>query len=240
MKTASVIAIALLVAGCATATTPPPPGTQTFVGEVRNWNAKDNTVTLYQPGSLRLVTVKVTPDQLVGLDLNRTVRVQGVPVEPADLNVVVPTGPMTPVVRGTAEMVEMQGTVTLVDPAGRLLINTDRGPLRIIAAAGADQRFQPSSPVIVRMSVQPVDLVPASATGGVAVVPSPMPVSDSASPTSEPGDHAVSTGRVLSINPPNLLVVEAPGGSVQVVVQNTARYAVGQFVQVRTTARATP
>jgi len=46
MKTATAIAIALFLAGCATATTPPPPGAQTFAGEVRNWNAKDNTVTL--------------------------------------------------------------------------------------------------------------------------------------------------------------------------------------------------
>src|SRR5215475_3556801 len=109
MKTAAAIAIALFLAGCATATTPPPSGAQTYVGEVRNWNAKDNTVTLYQPGSTRLVQVKVTPDQLVGLDLNRTVRVQGVQVEPADMHVLVPAGPMTPVPRGPAEMLELHG-----------------------------------------------------------------------------------------------------------------------------------
>jgi len=235
MKTATAIAIALVLAGCATATTPPPPSAQTFTGEVRNWNTKDNTVTLFQ-GSPNLVTVKVTPDQLVGLDLNRPARVTGVRVEPADLYVLVPGGPMTMVPKGTAEMVELRGTVTSVDPAGRLVINTDRGPMRILTAAGADQRFQASSPVLVRVSVQPVDLVAAPASGAVAV-PTPMPVSDSASPTSEPGDHAVSTGRVLSVNPPSLLVVEVPRGSVQVVVQNAARYTVGQFVQVRTTAR---
>jgi hypothetical protein len=239
MKTRTALAIAFLLAGCATASAPLPPGAQTYVGEVRNWNAKDRTVTLYQPGSTSLVTVKTTPDQLVGLELNRTARVQGVRVEPADLLVLVPTGPMTPVPKGAAEMLEVQGTVTSVDPAGRMVVNTDRGPVRILTAAGADQRFTASSPVIVRMSVQQVDLVPAS-TAGAAAVPTPMPVSASASPSSEPGDHAVSTGRVLSVNPPSLLVVEAPSGSVQVVVANAARYTVGQFVQVRTTARATP
>jgi hypothetical protein len=239
MKTATVLAIALVLAGCATATPPPPPGAQTFVGEVRNWNAKDNTVTLYQPTSPSLVQVKVTPDQLVGLELNRPARVQGVRVEQGELRVLVPTGPMTPVPKGAAEMLQLQGTVTSVDPAGRLGINTDRGPIRILTAAAADQRFQLSSPVMVRVSVQPVDLVPAPASGAAAV-PTPMPVSDSASPSSEPGDHAVSTGRVLSVNPPSLLVVEAPSGSVQVAVPNAARYTVGQFVQVRTTARATP
>jgi hypothetical protein len=239
MKTGAAFAIAFLLAGCATASAPLPPGAQTYVGEVRNWNAKDNTVTLYQPGSTSLVQVKVTPEQLVGLDLNRTARVQGVRVEPADLHVLVPTGPMTPVPKAPAEMLELRGTVTTVDPAGRVVISTDRGPVRILTAAGADQRFTPSSPVIVRMSVQPVDLVPAPASGAAAL-PTPMPVSASASPTSEPGDHAVSTGRVLSVNPPSLLVVEAPSGSVQVVVGDAARYTVGQFVQVRTTARATP
>ena len=237
MKTATALAIAFLLAGCATASAPLPPGAQTYVGEVRNWNTKDNTVTLDQ-GSTSLVTVKVTPDQLVGLDLNRTARVQGVRVEPADLHVLVPAGPMTPVAKGPAEITELQGTVSSVDPTGRLIITTDRGPIRILAAPGADQRFTPSSPVTVRMSVQPVDLVPAATAGGAAV-PTPMPVGASASPTSEPGDHAVSTGRVLSVNPPSLLVVEAPSGSVQVMVQNAASYMVGQFVQVRTTARAT-
>jgi hypothetical protein len=239
MKIATLLGIALMLAGCATASAPLPPGAQTYVGEVRNWNTKDNTVTLYQPGSTSLVLVKVTPDQLVGLDLNRTVRVQGVRVEPADLHVLVPAGPMTPVPKGPAEMLELRGTVTSVDPAGHLVANTDRGPIRILTAAGADQRFTASSPVMVRVSVQPVDLVPASTTG-VSAAPTPMPVSDSASPSSEPGDHAVSTGRVLSVNPPGLLVVEAPSGSVQVVVPNAARYTIGQFVQVRTTARATP
>jgi hypothetical protein len=238
MKTATVVVIALMLAGCATASAPLPPGAQIYVGEVRNWNTKDNTVTLYQPGSTSLVTVKVTPDQLVGLDLNRTASVRGVRVEPADLHVLVPAGPMTPVAKGPAEMTELRGTVSSIDSSGRLIIATDRGPIRILAATGAEQRFVTSAPVMVRMSVQPVDLVPAPASGQPAV-PTPMPVSDSASPTSEPGDHAVSTGRVLSVNPPGLVVVEAPSGSVQVVVQNAARYTVGQFVQVRTTARAT-
>src|SRR5262245_63676477 len=148
MKTAAAIAIALILAGCATATTSAPPGAQTFVGEVRNWNTKDNTVTLFQ-GSPNLVTVKVTPDQLVGLDLNRTARVQGVRVEPGDLNVLVPGGPMTTVPKGIAEVLELQGIVTTVDPAGRLTVNTTQGPIRIITAAGAAQRLHASSPVMV-------------------------------------------------------------------------------------------
>jgi hypothetical protein len=163
-----------------------------------------------------------------------------VAVQPADLLVLVPGGPMTPVPKGAAEMVELRGTVISVDPAGRLVANTDRGPIRILTAAGADQRFTVSSPVMVRVSVQPMNLVAAAPAAGQAAVPAPMPVGASASPTSEPGDHAVSTGRVLSVNPPSLLVVEAPSGSVQVVVADAVRYTVGDVVQVRTTARTIP
>jgi len=235
MKTVTAVAIALLLAGCATAPAPLP-GSQTYVGEVRNWNSKNNTVTLFQPTGL--VHLKVTPDQLVGLQLNQTARMQGVRIEPADLLVLVPAGPVTPVPKGAAEILELNGTVTSVDPGGLLTVNTDRGPLRILAASGADQRFTQSSPVIVRVSVQPMDLVAAPAPGQAAALPSPMPVGDSASPASEPGDHAVSTGRVLNLGPRGALVVESPSGPIQVAVADPARYKVGDVVQVRTTARA--
>jgi hypothetical protein len=235
MKTVTAVAIALLLAGCATVPAPLP-GSQIYVGEVRNWNSKNNTVTLFQPTGL--VHLKVTPDQLVGLQLNQTARMQGVRIEPADLLVLVPAGPVTPVPKGAAEILELNGTVTSVDPGGLLTINTDRGPLRILAASGADQRFSQSAPVVVRVSVQPMDLVAAPAAGQAAAPPSPMPVGTSASPTSEPGDHAVSTGRVLNIGPRGALVVEAPSGPIQVAVADPARYKVGDVVQVRTTARA--
>jgi hypothetical protein len=235
MKTVTAVAIALLLAGCAT--TPSLPGAQTYVGEVQNFNPKNSTVTLRQPDGL--VHLKVTPDQLVGLQMGQTARMQGVRIEPANPVVVVPSGPMTPVPKGPADMVELNGTVTAVDPIGRLAVNTTRGPIRIATAADADQRFNTASPVMVRISVQPVDLVPAPGAGQAAA-PVPMPVGDSASPASEPGDHAVVTGRVLSVNPAGALVVEAPSGPIQVVVVNPARYRVGESVQVRTTARATP
>jgi hypothetical protein len=238
MKTVTVVAIAVFLVGCATAPSPLP-GAQTFTGEVRNWNSKNNTVTLFQP-NVGLVHLKTTPDQLVGLQLNQTARVQGVRIEPADQLVMVPAGPTTPVPRGEADVLEVNGSVTSVDPSGRLTANTDRGPIRIIVASGADQRFSPRSAVMVRMSVQPMDLVAAPASGQAAAVPSPTPAGTSASPTSEAGDHAVSTGRILSVSPSGVLVAEAPSGPVQVVVDNAARYKVGEFVQVRSTARATP
>jgi hypothetical protein len=238
MKTATALAIVLMLAGCAT-TPAPLPGAQAYSGEVRNWNARDNTVTLFQP-NVGLVHLKVTPDQLNGLELNRTARVQGVPIKPADPHVLVPTGPVTAVPKAPAEILELNGTVTSVNPTGRLTANTDRGPINIIVASGADQRFRTSAPLRVRMSVQPMDYVAAPGAGQPAAPASPTPVGTSASPTSEPGDHAVSTGRVLSVDPGGTLIVEAPSGPIQVVAANPARYRVGDVVQVRTTARATP
>jgi hypothetical protein len=239
MKTATALAIVVLLAGCAT-TPAPLPGAQTYSGEVRNWNARDNTVTLFQP-NVGLVHLKVTPDQLNGLELNRTARVQGVPIKPAEpLVVLVPTGPMTAVPKAPAEILELNGTVTSVNPTGRLTANTDRGPITIIVASGADQRFRTSAALLVRMSVQPMDYVAAPGAGQPAAPASPTPVGTSASPTSEPGDHAVSTGRVLSVDPGGALIVEAPSGPIQVVAANPDRYRVGDVVQVRTTARATP
>ena len=100
MKTATALAVVLFLAGCAT-TPAPLPGAQTYTGEVRNWNAKENTVTLFQP-NVGLVHLKVTPDELNGLELNRTARVQGVRTDPRDLQVLVPTGPMTAVPKAPA------------------------------------------------------------------------------------------------------------------------------------------
>jgi hypothetical protein len=102
------------------------------------------------------------------------------------------------------------------------------------AAAGADQRFPKGAPVVVWMSVQPVDLVPATAPA----VPTPVPVNaPAASPSSEPGDHAVVNGRIIGINPGGVLVIESPTGPIQVLSVDSTRYKVGDPVQVRTTLR---
>jgi hypothetical protein len=84
------------------------------------------------------------------------------------------------------------------------------------------------------MSVQPVDLVPATAP----TTPAASPVAGAASPSSEPGDHAVVTGRLVGINPGGVLVVESPTGPIQVLAGDTTRYKVGDWLQVRTSVRA--
>ena len=87
---------------------------------------------------------------------------------------------MTAVPKGQPEVVELKGTVASVDPSGRLAINSERGPVHVWVAAGADQRFKVGEPVTMRSSVQAVDLVPASAP----TIPTPAPVgATSASPS---------------------------------------------------------
>lgn len=232
-RLAGLVLVAVLAAGCATTTTTaatPPPGQQVYVGEVWGWDEQASTVTLMQTG--KRVHVKVSPDQMRTLRLHQTARVVGVPAPPADVVVTRPARPMRPVPRGAAEQVELSGTVAAVDPSGRLSITTDRGPLHIWVAEGAQQRFPKGAPTQVVAIVQPVDMVPA--TDGSAA----PDVAASVAGQPQVGDHAVVTGRIIGVNPEGLLTVESPTGPIQIWVRDASRYRVGDFVQVRTTARA--
>jgi hypothetical protein len=234
MRTLTVIAVAALLFGCASSAPPPTANVQTFSGEVWTWNTDDSTVTLMQPGGQR-VRVKITPDQMRTLELHSRTRVTGTLAPPDDLLIVQgQAGPVNAVPKGQAEVVELNGTVASVDPSGRLAVNSPRGPVHVWVASGAEQRFKVGAPVALKSSVQPVDLVPASAPA----TPTPAPVgSPAASPTSEPGDHAVVTGRIVGVNPGGVLVVESPTGPIQVLTADGSRYKIGDAVQVRTTVR---
>ena len=230
MRTLTAVAIAALLAGCATA--PPAAGGQVFTGEVWTWDVKESTVTLWQDG--RRVRVKTTPEQIRTLQLHQFARVTGTLALPSDVLILGPVGPVTAVPKGQPEVVELKGAVASVDPSGRLAINSERGLIHVWVAAGADQRFKVGEPVTLRSSVQAVDLVPASAPA----MPAPAPVgAPSSSPSSEPGDHAVVTGRIMGINPGGVLVVESPRGPIQVVATDSSRFKIGDAVQVRTTVR---
>jgi hypothetical protein len=234
MRTLTVIAVAALLFGCATSGPASTADVQTFTGEVWTWNSEESTVTLMQPGGQR-VRVKTTPDQMRTLELHSKARVTGTLAPPSEILVTKgPVGPVNPVPKGQPEVVEVNGTVASVDPSGRLALNTPRGPIHVWVAAGAEQRFKAGEPVAVKASIQPVDLVPATAPA----TPTPAPVgAPAASPTSEPGDHAVVTGRVVGVNPGGVLVVESPTGPIQVLASDGGRYKVGDAVQVRTTVR---
>jgi hypothetical protein len=236
MRALTAVGIALLLlAGCATA--PPAASAQTFTGEVWTWDEPNNIVTLYQPGG-KIVRVKTTREQMRSLQHHQTARITGELAPPAELITVIKTGPSNPVPKGPAEVLEVNGTVASVDPNGRIAVTSDRGPVHVWAAPGADQRFNKGAPVAVKMSIQPVDMVAAAPGTPAASSSAPANVLAAASPSSEPGDHAVVTGRIIGINPGGVLVVESPTGPIQVLVNDGSRYKVNDFVQISTTVRA--
>lgn len=231
MKALTAAAIVLLLAGCAsTATVPASSSAQVYTGEVWTWDEPNNIVTLYKGGQIQ--RVKVSPADMRTLRLHEQARVTGELAPPAELLTVTNTGPVTFVPRGQAESIEVKGTVASVDPQGRLAVTSDRGPVHVWAASGADQRFAKGAPVSVKMSVQPVDAKPLAA-GQTAPAAAPA----AASPTSEPGDHAVVTGRIIGVNPGGILVVESPTGPIQVLVADGGKYKVGDWVEVHSTVR---
>jgi hypothetical protein len=233
MRVLTTVAIVLLFAGCAATAPAPAPtaGAQTFTGEVWTWDQPNNIVTLYKDG--QAFRVQTTPDQMRTLSLHSNARVTGTLAPPADLPMLVTGGPMTPVPHGQADVMEVKGTVASVDPNGRIAVTSDRGPVHVWGATGADQRFKKDEPVTVKMSVQPVDMKPAASNQQAAAASANALAN--ASPSSEPGDHAVVTGRIIGVNPGGVLVVESPTGPIQVLVADGAKYKVGEYVEIRTT-----
>jgi hypothetical protein len=226
----TVVAVVALVAGCATTsstrtTTGTAPGT-VFTGEVWTWDERENIVTLRQ--GTQIVRVKVAPDQMKGLQLHQNATLRGELAPPALIaNVTTPIGPMTAVPRGSAEQVDLGGSVTTVGADGRVAIDSPRGPVQVWVATGADQRFTPGSRVKLITIVQPVDMVPADRA--------PRSTSDpAASMSSQPGDYSVVTGRIIGVNPNGGLIVESPSGPIQIWVADSSKYRLSDSVQVRT------
>jgi hypothetical protein len=218
----------LLPAACASKTTTTPvaqaPG-QTFTGEVWTWDEKENTVTLRRAG--QDIRVKTTPDQIRGLQLHSIATIRGEIAPPAEIpTFMTPAVPMTAVPKGSADQQTVKGTITALDPSGRLSIDSERGPLHVWAASGANERFKPGDKVTVTMFVQAVDMVPARSGAASSTDPS-------ASLSSQPGDSALVTGRVMGVDR-GIIVVESPSGPIQVWIGESPRYKVSESVQVRT------
>jgi hypothetical protein len=232
MKTTIRLALLSLVlvplVGCAsqTRTASQAPG-DTFTGEVWTWDEREHTVTLRR--GAQDIRIKTTPDQMRGLVLHQTATIRGQIAPPAELpNMITPAAAMSAVPRGPVDQQTISGTVTAVDPSGRLSIDSERGPLHVWVASGANQRFATGDRVQVQMFVQGVDMVPAKSGS-----PAGMPTDPSASMSSQPGDSAVVTGRVIGVDR-GVIVVESPTGPIQVWVGDSPRYTVSQPVQVRT------
>lgn len=233
MKTLAIfttsLALSAMVSGCAS-TRPQPAGTA-YTGEVWTWDEQESTVTLRR--GTEDIRVKVTPDQIRGLELHQKATVRGELAPPMEIGrVITPAMPVRAVPRGSVDQQTVNGVVTAADPRGRLSIQSDKGPLHVWAASGAEQRFQPGAKVKVEMAVQPVDMVPAGA--GATVDPAASPSA------SQPGDHAVVTGRIMGVAKNGTLVVESPTGPVQVWVPDSSKYRVEQPVQIRTSVSTLP
>jgi hypothetical protein len=231
MKTLAIftlsVVVSVLVSGCATQTAQPKPAGTAYTGEVWTWDEAESTVTLRR--GTEQIRVKVTPDQMRGLQLYQRVTLYGELAPPMEIaRVITPAMAMRAVPRGSVDQQTLNGVVTAADPRGRLSIESEKGPLHVWAAAGADQRFQPGAKVKVDVAVQPVDMVPAGAG-----TPSADPAASPPAP-SQPGDHAVVTGRIMGVSKNGTLIVESPTGPVQVWVGDSSKYRVEQPVQIRT------
>ena len=237
MKTLTIftvsVVVSLLVSGCATQSTRPQPAGTAYTGEVWTWDEQESTVTLRR--GTEDIRVKVTPDQIRGLALHQKATVRGELAPPMEIpRVITPAMAARAVPRGPVDQQTVNGVVTAADPRGRVSIESDKGPLHVWAASGADQRFQSGAKVRVEMAVQPVDMVPAGA-GAPTADPAASP-----STPSQPGDHAVVTGRIMGIAKNGTLVVESPTGPVQVWVADSSKYRVEQPVQIRTSVTTLP
>jgi hypothetical protein len=228
--TISVLAAAVIGAGCATTTTAPP-GTTAFTGEVWTWDEQENTVTLRQAG--RDIRVKVAPDELIGLQLHQTRTIRGTLAPPKELPLVMIEGQSTVVPRGPADEMEAVGAVATVDPGGKIVVNTPQGAVQVWRATNG-LPFTPGAKVRVRTRVQPLDVVMIMPGQPGGTAPAPVALDPSASPRTEPGDYAVVRGRVLAVDPAGQLTIESSRGPVIVRVPNVTRYKVNDTVEVRT------
>jgi hypothetical protein len=218
--------VALVLTGCAAAppaSAPPASGQQTFTGEVWTWDEQASTVTLRQ--GQRTVRVKIAPEQLRGLRLHQMVTVSG-HVAPAVIEqLVLPPGRLVP--RGTADQAELRGGVAAIDPAGAVTVSAPPGALRVWLAEPGSRPYRDGQEVLVRIRVQPLEVLPPSPGQ-----PAPSPPAPAVG--AEPGDYAVVQGRVTAVDAVGRLTVESPRGPVTVWLPVAARYRVGEWVEVRT------
>jgi hypothetical protein len=220
-----VLLAALVAAGCATGSQPATPaaGASTFTGEVWTWDEQTNVVTLRQ--GERTIRVKVSPAELRGLQLHQVKTIRGELAGPAEIaTITIPSGTLVP--RGAADQLEVGGTVSALDPAGKVGVASDRGPLVLWIAQPGGAPFRSGDRVHVRLRVQPFDTVT-----GQAAEPARGP-EPSASIGSEPGEYAVVKGKITAVDTGGRLTLESPRGPVTVAVPNAARYRMGETVEV--------
>jgi hypothetical protein len=209
---------------------------QVYRGEVWTWDEARGTVTLLR--GAETVRVKIAPDQLRTLRLHEQAIVRGELDGPAPIEqVVTQAAPMQAVPRGPVDQSDVAGSVSTVDPNGLVVLESQQGKLTAWAAPGVDSRFPAGQAVRLRTTVQIVEMVPETQAPGAAAATAAAtqtPGDPAASVSSEPGDYAVVTGRVMAVNPQGTITVESPRGPVTVAVTDPSRYQPGMTVRIRT------
>src|ERR1044071_1936758 len=101
------------------------------------------------------------------------------------------------------DQTEVSGTITAVDPSGKISIATSRGPLDVWGATPVRNQFRVGTPVRVKTALQAVTFVPLN-TGASPAAPQPAALAGGG-----PGDHAVIIGRILAVDPTGRLPMGA-------------------------------
>ncbi len=228
MRPSRRVAFALLLAGCATSApvAPPPDDPNRFTGEVLVWDDAERIVTLQtDDGQVR---VRVSAAEPISPRLREAVTVRGEiapwgepSVLPGQAYRFTPTGP--------EDQTRVTARVVAIDIEGRIIVESERGPTEVWVTDATRYGF--GDPVEIGMTVRPgwLERIP----GAPARAPAPR--------WTEPGDHAVVAGRILSVNPGGTITVDSPRGPVIVWVTRTlARYRAGESAEVRTRVRPAP
>ena len=221
---AGLIAVGLALSGCATTSSQTASG-ELYTGEIWTWDEQTNVVTMRRgPEDIR---IKVTPDQLVGLQLHTIRTLRGTPAGPAEIERVMQPPPANYAVvpKGTSDTAEVTGKLVTVDPNGTVSISSSRGTMRVWVASPDAPALKAGNDVKLRVAVQPVDIVPRA--GGTQAAPA-------VNVQQEPGEYAVIVGKVTQVDPSGRITVESPRGPVEVSVTNASQFKVGDMVQVST------
>lgn len=194
-----------------------------FTGEVLGWDAAQGLVTLRTvDGDIR---VRVHPDQIGELRRHAVVTLPGELVLPAEVTILPGQSTFTPT--GSEDQSHLKARIVAVDILGRITVESERGPTDVWVDDATHYSF--GDPVLIRISVR---------TGRVKKAPGeavPTKTPPLTLRTTEPGQHAIVVGRILSVDPRGTLTVESPRGPIRVwATLNLGRYLIGDFVEVRT------
>jgi hypothetical protein len=233
MKAFQWLLAATILAGCAATQGVPATGTA-YRGEVWIWDERDSTVTLRD--GARMLRVQVTPDQIRGLRMHEIATVRGDLLGPKPIEQIIVPGPaLAAVPRGPVARAETTGRIVSMDSAGLMSIDTPQGRVTVWTMNPAQAGFAPGVSVRLYAAVQGADIVPQASLVGTASSDAQQP---SALVITEPGEYAIVTGRVVTVDPRGLVTVESPRGPVTVWLPAAASYQPGAAVQVRTSVRA--